>query len=101
MKNWMFALLIAMTLSGCTSATRPSPNLPYRSWSMGYATPWCMEAWVEDTVVEDTQGRRFRGATGLVPMSGPTKGWAPRRRWLSYQWSRLAYAHLRALAVAC
>ncbi len=43
---------------------------------MGYTTPMHMEAWVEDTVVEDIRGVRFRGATGLPVMSGQTQGWA-------------------------
>lgn len=66
------AVLMAIFLTGCQLQDPLSGERDPRSpwWSLEFAAPIYMTAWVEDSAVEDLQGRSFRHGSGGVIGSG-------------------------------
>jgi len=115
MVNVGIALLLSLSLGGCTQDHRTS--LPYDAWSLNFFAPPYMEAWIETADVVDINERVFRGAgsggvtTGYpralskgIPakFNGKPKGWAKHpggsgRRVMGAEMPRLVYVRWQSL----
>ncbi|MGE7955537.1 DUF2931 family protein [Pseudomonas sp. NPDC089530] len=70
------ALLGALLLTGCLASdplsARNDPKSPW--WELGFTEPYYMKVWVEDSAVEDINGKLFRH-TGRGTASGGALGY--------------------------
>ncbi|TPG76266.1 DUF2931 family protein [Pseudomonas arsenicoxydans] len=86
MSNFIRIALVALLISGCTSAN--SNSMPYKAWRLGFSAPAYMEVWIESADVVDIQGQVYpRAMSGnasiLTPPnnSGDPRGWPKRAGW--------------------
>ncbi|SFQ05989.1 Protein of unknown function [Pseudomonas sp. NFPP07] len=70
------ALLGALLLTGCLASdplsAKNDPKSPW--WELGFTEPYYMEVWVEDSAVEDINGKLFR-RTGRGTAAGGNHGY--------------------------
>ncbi len=75
--NRMRCLLLGLALlpgTGCGSTA-----LPYNAWKLGFASPDCMDVWVETAEVKDVRGRPFFNlgvGTTSDKCDGQPAGWS-------------------------
>lgn len=80
MNNLIRAALVALLLSGCTSAN--SQSMPYKSWYLGFTAPDYMEVWIETADVVDIQDHVFqRAMSGVASISTPPNNSGDPRGW--------------------
>ncbi|NNB42121.1 DUF2931 family protein [Pseudomonas chlororaphis] len=74
------ALLGALLLTGCQASDplsgKNDPKDPW--WELGFTEPYYMKVWVEDSTVEDINGKQFHrtGGTAAGGRPGYEKEWA-------------------------
>ncbi|AVO58620.1 DUF2931 family protein [Pseudomonas chlororaphis] len=74
------ALLGALLLTGCLASdplsAKNDPKNPW--WELGFTEPYYMKVWVEDSTVEDINGKQFHrtGGTAAGGRPGYEKEWA-------------------------
>jgi hypothetical protein len=82
MKQLMI-LLCALSVSGCQTyplSAKNDPKSPW--WELGFAEPYYMKVWVEDTAVEDIKGKTFLHTGGGSASGGqPEDGAESARGW--------------------
>jgi hypothetical protein len=82
MKQLMI-LLCALSVSGCQTdplSAKNDPKSPW--WELGFAEPYYMKVWVEDTAVEDIKGKTFLHTGGGSASGGqPEDGTESARGW--------------------
>lgn len=68
----LVVLLTALLIAGCQSADPPSSkNDPKNQWwSLSFNEPYYMKAWVEDSAVEDINGKLFHRTGGGTAAGG-------------------------------
>lgn len=71
-----YFLLVALVVSGCQAAEpRSGKNDPKNPWwSLSFVEPTYMKVWVEDTAVEDINGKLFRRTGGGTAASDEPAG---------------------------
>ncbi|RON44347.1 hypothetical protein BK666_18210 [Pseudomonas frederiksbergensis] len=80
----MLALLGAILISGCQSGDPLSAKNDPKSqwWELAFTEPYYMKVWVEDSAVEDINGRLFRRTGGGSAAGGePEDGTESARGW--------------------
>ncbi|MCB2255177.1 DUF2931 family protein [Pseudomonas chlororaphis] len=73
------ALLGTLLLSGCHTDPLSGKNDPKSPWwDLGFTEPYYMKVWVEDSVVEDINGKQFHrsGGSAAGGYPGYKKEWA-------------------------
>lgn len=78
------ALLCILFLAGCQSADpRSGKNGPKsESWELAFTEPYYMKVWVEDSAVEDINGKLFKRTGGGTAAGGePENGKESARGW--------------------
>lgn len=81
----VLGMLLGMLLvSGCqaTNLASPDTELTRKWWSLSFNEPYYMKAWVEDSTVEDINGKLFRRTGGGTAAGGePENGTESAQGW--------------------
>ena len=81
----LLGLLVGLLLvSGCQAKNLATPEteLTRKWWSLSFNEPYYMKAWVEDSAVEDVNGKLFRRTGGGTAAGGePENGTKSARGW--------------------
>ncbi|EJM13528.1 Protein of unknown function (DUF2931) [Pseudomonas sp. GM18] len=80
----LVTLLCTLFMAGCQSAESLSANNDPKSqwWELAFTEPYYMKAWVEDSAVEDINGKLFQHTGGGTAAGGePENGKESARGW--------------------